>query len=59
MLLVRSFERTERVLDAMHARGHQGHFPEAAELKVRMSDLLLSGFWLLLGLGLLLADRWG
>jgi cobalt/nickel transport system permease protein len=59
MLLVRSFERTERVLDAMHARGYQGHFPEAAELKVRMSDLLLSGFWLLLGLGLLLADRWG
>lgn len=63
MLLVRSFERTEQVMDAMRARGYRGGyrggFPEATELKLRLSDLLLSGLWLLLGLGLLLGDRWG
>lgn len=59
MLLVRSFERTERVMDAMRARGYQGQFPQAVELKIRWSDLALSGLWLVLGLGLLLGDRWG
>lgn len=59
MLLVRSFERTERVMDAMHARGYEGRFPQAAKLKLRSRDFLLSGLWLLLGSALLLADRWG
>jgi cobalt/nickel transport system permease protein len=59
MLLVRSFERTERVVDAMRARGYRGHFPAATELQVRATDLLLSGLWLLLGIGLVVADRWG
>lgn len=58
MLLVRSFERTERVMDAMRARGYQGRFPETVELKMRPGDLLLSILWLILGIGLLLADRW-
>jgi cobalt/nickel transport system permease protein len=59
MLLVRSFERTERVMDAMHARGYQGRFPQAAELRLRPTDLLLSGLWLVLGVALLIGDRWG
>jgi len=59
MLLVRSFERTERVMDAMNARGYRGRFPPATELRLRPTDLLLSGLWLLLGVVLLLGDRWG
>lgn len=59
MLLVRSFERTERVMDAMRARGYRGTFPQASKLSMRPADLLLSGLWLLLGLALLLGDRWG
>ena len=59
MLLVRSFERTERVMDAMQARGYRGRFPPATELRLRPTDLLLSGLWLLLGVLLLLGDRWG
>lgn len=57
MLFVRSFERTERVFDAMRARGYKGRFPEPAELQLRASDLLLSSVWLTLGLSLVLYDR--
>ena len=35
MLFVRSFERTERVFDAMRARGYRGRFPDAGRLRLR------------------------
>jgi cobalt/nickel transport system permease protein len=57
MLFVRSFERTERVFDAMRARGYQGRFPEQAELRLRTMDLVGAGLWLLVGVGLLFYDR--
>ncbi|TYO99185.1 cobalt/nickel transport system permease protein [Geothermobacter ehrlichii] len=57
MLFVRSFERTERVYDAMQARGYRDRFPEPEPQPARGRDLLLAGLFLLLGLGLLLADR--
>jgi len=57
MLFVRSFERTERVFDAMRARGYQGRFPEPAELRLRSRDLLLAAGWLALGAALIIYDR--
>jgi cobalt/nickel transport system permease protein len=57
MLLVRSYERTERVMDAMRARGYTGRFPEPAPLCLKKKDLLLAAGWLALGVGLILYDR--
>lgn len=59
MLFVRSFERTERVFEAMQARGYQGRMPAPQAAPLRPFDLLLGGFWLLLGLLLVGFDRWG
>jgi len=57
MLFVRSFERTERVFDAMRARGYRGRFPEPVELRLRTGDLLVSSLWLALGAALIVYDR--
>jgi cobalt/nickel transport system permease protein len=57
MLFVRSFERTERVFDAMRARGYRGRFPEPAERRLRIRDLLLTACWLVIGLTLIIYDR--
>ncbi|BCR06249.1 hypothetical protein DESUT3_33180 [Desulfuromonas versatilis] len=57
MLFVRSFERTERVFEAMQARGYRGRFPEPAELRLRRSDLLLGAACLALGITLVAFDR--
>lgn len=57
MLFVRSFERTERVYDAMQARGYHDRFPEPEPQAAKGKDLLLTGFFLLLGVCLLIADR--
>jgi len=59
MLLVRSFERTERVFDAMRARGYKGRFPEPARLRMQARDLILAGGWLTAGLILFGWDRLG
>ncbi|GAB4183693.1 MAG: hypothetical protein Kow00100_24480 [Geothermobacteraceae bacterium] len=58
MLFVRSFERTERVYDAMQARGYRGRFPEPEPQQVQLRDLVLTGLFLLIGIALLVADRW-
>lgn len=58
MLLVRSFERTERVFEAMQARGYQGRMPAPPASSLRPADWLLGGLWLLLGLLLVIFDRW-
>lgn len=57
MLFVRSFERTERVFDAMRARGYRGRFPEPVELRLRTRDLLVASFWLAAGAALIVYDR--
>jgi len=57
MLFVRSFERTERVFDAMRARGYQGRFPEMVELHLQTRDIVLAVIWLLAGLILFVFDR--
>jgi cobalt/nickel transport system permease protein len=57
MLFVRSFERTERVFDAMRARGYKGRFPDPVDLRLRAGDLVWAGVWLVVGAALVLYDR--
>jgi len=57
MLFVRSFERTERVFDAMRARGYKGRFPEPAQLRLRTMDFVVSAGWLAVGVALIVYDR--
>lgn len=57
MLLVRSFERTHRVYDAMRARGYRGSMPNHHNLTFRPADSLKTALLLGIGLALLLADR--
>jgi len=57
MLFVRSFERTERVFDAMRARGYSGRFPEPAARPLTAKDLALAAVWLVIGVSLVTSDR--
>jgi len=57
MLFVRSFERTERVFDAMRARGYRGRFPEPDAPPMTAKDLVLAAVWLLVGTALVAGDR--
>jgi cobalt/nickel transport system permease protein len=57
MLFVRSFERTERVFDAMRARGYNGSFPEPETPPMKSKDLVLAAVWLIIGLALVAGDR--
>jgi cobalt/nickel transport system permease protein len=56
MLFVRSFERTERVFDAMQARGYKGRFPEPGQLQIRLPDILVAGIWIAAGTALVFYD---
>jgi cobalt/nickel transport system permease protein len=57
MLFVRSFERTERVFDAMCARGYKGQFPAPAELHLHFTDVWMSIIWISAGTALIVYDR--
>ncbi len=57
MLLVRSFERTEQVQQAMLARGYNGHLPHHQPMRAMPVDLLGTGLVIGLGIMLLLIDR--
>lgn len=57
MLLVRSFERTERVFDAMLARGYNGRFPEPAEPRIKTGDIVKAAVLLAVGAALIIYDR--
>jgi cobalt/nickel transport system permease protein len=57
MLLVRSFERTQRVYDAMLARGYDGTLPGTVEFHARKSDWVKGAFWTIAGLAMFAADR--
>jgi cobalt/nickel transport system permease protein len=57
MLFVRSFERTERVFDAMRARGYRGRFPEREAPPMTARDLTLAAAWLMVGAALVAGDR--
>ncbi|MFW6081642.1 MAG: cobalt ECF transporter T component CbiQ [Desulfosalsimonas sp.] len=57
MLFVRSFERTERVFQAMRARGYKGRFPAPAQLRIRASDILMAILWMAAAAALIAYDR--
>lgn len=57
MLFVRGFERTDRVYDAMQARGYDGRFPELHRFRSSAGDWLKATFWILMGIVLLAVDR--
>jgi len=57
MLFVRSFERTERVFDAMRARGYKGKMPEQLELRLHAVDVIAAGLWMTVGIVLIIYDR--
>ncbi|MDY6823528.1 MAG: cobalt ECF transporter T component CbiQ [Thermodesulfobacteriota bacterium] len=59
MLFVRSFERTERVFDAMQARGYNGRFHEPDELHINVADVCGGIIILSVGVALLFFDRVG
>lgn len=59
MLLVRSFERTQRVHDAMLARGYDGRLPETATFHARPGDWAKGAFWVALAVAMILTDRFG
>ncbi len=56
MLFVRSFERTERVFDAMQARGYKGRFPSPCDLRIQWRDLLQTCIWAAAGTALVFFD---
>lgn len=58
MLFIRSFDRTQRVHDAMLSRGYSGAFPTYTVFRSKMGDWLKSLFFLFLGIILLFLDRY-
>lgn len=58
-LLVRSFERTERVYKAMLSKGYQGEFHTLVRFKTDYQDWLKATFAVLLAAGLLTVDIGG
>lgn len=57
MLFIRSFERTERVHEAMLSRGYRGTFPAGFREKITSRDLVKGAVWSMIGLLLLVFDR--
>lgn len=57
MLLVRSFERTQRVYDAMLSRGYNEDLPFVAEFTACKTDWGKAVLWIFVGLGILVIDR--
>jgi len=57
MLFVRSFDRTQRVYDAMLSRGYEGVFPSYVNFRATWKDWAKGVLWIMLGLVLLGLDR--
>ncbi len=57
MLLVHSFERTQRVYEAMLSRGYNGTIPGCVTFQAHGIDWAKGAFWTLAGIGMLGADR--
>ncbi len=57
MLFIRSFERTERVYEAMLSRGYQGTFPATARERITAGDLAKAAVSMTIGLLLVVFDR--
>jgi cobalt/nickel transport system permease protein len=57
MLFVRSFDRTQRVYDAMLSRGYTGTFPSYETFSASATDWAKGAFWVMLGVTLVVVDR--
>ena len=57
MLFVSSFERTQRVYEAMLCRGFTGEMPQIAAPPVKLKDLGKAVFWLALAVFPWFAER--
>jgi len=57
MLFIRSFERTERVYEAMLSRGYQGSFPAEVRQKITNMDLVKGVLFIMIAAILLAGDR--
>jgi len=57
MLFIRSFERTERVHEAMLSRGYRGPLPAGPREKIATRDLVKGAVWSMIGCLLLALDR--
>ena len=57
MLFVSSFDRTQKVYEAMLCRGYQGTYPTFALPQTRREDLFKGGLWILFGILLVVLDR--
>jgi len=57
MLFIRSFERTERVYEAMLSRGYQGSFPAEVRQKITNMDLVKGVLFIMIAAVLLAGDR--
>ncbi|HBT97471.1 MAG TPA: hypothetical protein DEB25_07520 [Desulfobulbaceae bacterium] len=57
MLFVSSFERTQRVYEAMLCRGFTGEMPEIGSEPIKRHDIGKAVFWLILAVAPLVAER--
>jgi len=57
MLMVHSFERTQRVYEAMTARGYNGTLPDYISFQALQQDWIKGAFWIILGVVLVGMDR--
>ncbi len=57
MLFIRSFERTERIYEAMLSRGYQGSFPIGPEPPKTVCDFIKAAACAIIGLLLLVLDK--
>ncbi len=57
MLFVRSFDRTQRVYDAMLSRGFNGAFPSYVHFRASGVDWGKAALWIIIGLSMLGLDR--
>jgi cobalt/nickel transport system permease protein len=57
MLFISSFDRTQKVYEAMLCRGYQGSFPTFSLPQTRREDLAKGGLWIMIGILLLVFDR--
>jgi len=57
MLFVRSFDRTQRVHEAMLSRGYTGVFPSYVQFNMSGTDLAKGLLWICIGILLLFVDN--
>lgn len=56
MLFINSYDRTQKVYEAMLCRGYQGNFPTLNTLEVNGKDLAKGGMWIMIGCILLFIE---